>query len=84
MLEIDSLGQNNMYETIELIIYFVSLLTFFTIVFKILRGLNVEGMFKKNHVWEIKAFYIVTSLISAHILSQIILKFYEWAIMIIS
>jgi len=63
----------------ELLIYFVSLLFFFTISFKVLRGLNIEGMFKKNHVWEIKAFYIIMSLVIAHILSEIVLKFFSWA-----
>lgn len=63
----------------ELLIYFVSLLFFFTISFKVLRGLNIEGMFKKNHVWEIKAFYIMMSLVIAHILSEIVLKFFNWA-----
>lgn len=63
----------------ELLIYFVSLLFFFTISFKVLRGLNIEGMFKKNHVWEIKAFYIIMSLVIAHILSEIVLKFFNWA-----
>lgn len=67
----------------ELLIYFVSLIFFFAIIFKMLRGLNVEGLFKKNHIWEIKAFYVVVSLVLSHILSEILLKFYEWALLFI-
>lgn len=68
----------------ELLIYFTSLIFFFIITFKVLRGINVEGLFKKNHIWEIKAFYIIISLVISHILSEVILKFYEWTIIFIN
>ena len=67
----------------ELLVYFVSMTLNVYLVFKILRGINVEVMFKKDHIWEIKAFYIVASLISAHVLSSIILKFFEWGMLIL-
>lgn len=69
---------------IELIIYFAFLIVFFAITFKVMRGLNVEGLFKKNHIWEIQAFYIIISLVIAHVLSTILLRFYEWAILIMN
>ena len=67
----------------ELLVYFVSMTLNFYLVFKILRGINVEGLFKKDHIWEIKAFYVVVSLVLSHILSEVVLKFYEWALLFI-
>lgn len=69
---------------VEFIIYGVFLVIFFAITFKVLKALNIEKNFKTNHVWEIKAAYIIFSLISAHLLAEIVLKFYEWATLIIN
>ena len=63
-------------------IYFISLLTFFTVVFKVLRSINIENIFKKNHVFQIKLTYILISLVIAHIIAEIILKFYGWAVLV--
>lgn len=62
----------------RLITYFASLIFFFAVAFKVLRALNLENAFKKNKVWEIQAAYILFSLVIAHILSEIVLKAYEW------
>lgn len=67
----------------ELIVYFTALLVFFAISFKVLRAVNLENIFKKNHIWEIKAAYILFSLVIAHIIARIIMHFYEWATIII-
>jgi|GEM_PF-4366337 len=72
-----------MFEFIELIIYFIGLITFFAITFKVLRATNLESIFKKNKVFEIKAAYFIISIAIAHILSSILLKFYEWALLIL-
>lgn len=64
---------------IDLVVYFILLIMFFTINFNILRALNFENIFKKNHIWQIKAAYIILSLAFAHILAEILMKFYEWA-----
>ncbi|HHT55238.1 MAG TPA: DUF1146 domain-containing protein [Acholeplasma sp.] len=68
----------------ELIIYFVSLIIFFAVAFNVLKAVNIEGMFKKNKITEIKIAYIIISLVIAHILSEIVLKFYEWAFLILN
>lgn len=57
---------------------------FFAIVFRILRALNIDKHFKANHIWEIKGAYIIFSLVIAHLLTTIILRFYDWAILIIN
>ncbi|VEU80247.1 DUF1146 domain-containing protein [Haploplasma axanthum] len=67
----------------RLIIYFVALLLFFAIVFKVLRALNLENAFKKNHVWEIKVAYIIFSIVIAHLLAEVVMKLYGWSVIII-
>ncbi|WP_026391520.1 DUF1146 family protein [Haploplasma modicum] len=64
---------------IDLVAYFILLILFFAINFNVLKALNIENFFKKNHVWQIKAAYIILSLAFAHILAEILMKFYEWA-----
>lgn len=68
----------------EFIIYGVFLVLFFALSFKVLKALNLEANFKKNHVWEIKVAYIIFSLAIAHLLTGIVLKFYEWALLIVN
>ncbi|MDY0277586.1 MAG: DUF1146 family protein [Acholeplasma sp.] len=48
---------------IALIIYFAGLLLFYALAFKVLRALNIENAFKKNHTWEIKVAYIIFSVL---------------------
>lgn len=62
----------------ELIIYFTSLVLFFILVFKVLRAINIENIFKSDRIFEIKAFYFIVSIAVAHILSEVILKLYSW------
>lgn len=64
---------------IDLVVYFILLIMFFTINFNILRALKIENIFKKNHIWQIKAAYVIVAITFAHILTEILLKFYEWA-----
>jgi len=68
---------------IELVVYFVALIGFFLIAFKVLRAINIESMFKKGKVWEIQAFYIISSVVIAHILASVIVKFVEWTMIVI-
>lgn len=72
-----------MFEFLELIIYFIGLMIFFGITFKVLRATNLENIFKKNKVFEIKVAYFIISIVIAHILSSVLLKFYEWAVLIL-
>lgn len=73
-----------MVEQIRLITYFAFLIVFFAITFKVLRALHIETKFKKNHIWEIKVAYIIISLVVAHLLSEIILKAFDWINLIIN
>lgn len=68
---------------IELLFYFISLMAFFFITFQVLKASNLENVFKKNKIAEIKTAYILISLVFAHILASIVLKFLEWAMLIL-
>jgi len=63
---------------IRLLVYFCSLLTFFMIIFHLLRASKFENIFKKNKAAEIKISYILLSFITSHLLSEIVLRFYDW------
>jgi len=60
---------------IEQMIYFVSLVIFFAVNLRILRALHIENKFEKFKIWEIKAAYFLISLITAHMLAEIMVKF---------
>lgn len=68
---------------IDLIIYFTALIGFFIITFKVLRAINLENIFKKGKIWEIQAFYFIIAIAISHILASVIMKFLEWAVLII-
>lgn len=68
----------------RLVFYFISLITFFIITFRVLRAINIENVFKKNKVIEIKTAYIIISLVISHFLSEIVLKFFDWASLILN
>lgn len=59
---------------IEHIIYFTSLIIFFALALRILSALHLESKFEKMRIWEIKAAYFLLSLISAHLLSEVMVK----------
>ena len=68
----------------RLVFYFISLITIFIITFRVLRAINIENVFKKNKVIEIKTAYIIISLVISHVLSEIVLKFFDWASLILN
>lgn len=57
------------------IVYFTSLVIFFTINTRILRAIHFENKFEKMKLWEIKTAYFLIALIVAHILSEIMVRF---------
>ncbi|HKL95389.1 MAG TPA: DUF1146 family protein [Haploplasma sp.] len=68
----------------EYIIYFASLILFFTLNMQIFRSLNIDKYFKPNSHFQVKAAYIIFSLALAHILASIILKFLDWILVAIN
>lgn len=61
----------------EQIIYFMSLILFFAINLRILGALHIENKFEKFKIWEIKAAYFLISLGLAHMLAEIMVRFYQ-------
>lgn len=56
------------------LIYFTSLIIFFAVALRILRALHIENKFEKFKMWEIKAAYFLLSLIMAHMLAEVMVK----------
>jgi hypothetical protein len=56
-------------------VYFVSLIIFFTINLRILRALHIENKFEKMKIWEIKTAIFLIALIVAHMLAEIMVRF---------
>ncbi len=56
-------------------VYFGSLIVFFGLTLRILQALHIERKFEKMKIWEIKAAYFLLSLIIAHFLAEIMVKF---------
>ncbi|MDR2822628.1 MAG: DUF1146 family protein [Acholeplasmatales bacterium] len=56
------------------LIYFLALIFFFVISFKVFSSIHIENEFNKNKVFEIKAAYVLLSLAVAHLLADMILK----------
>ncbi len=59
------------------LIYFMSLIIFFAVALRILRALHIENKFEKFKIWEIKAAYFLLSLIMAHMLDEVMVKWSE-------
>ncbi len=60
---------------IEQFIYFLSIILFFMLALRILNALHIENKFEKFKIWEIKAAYFLLSLIIAHNLAEIMVRF---------
>lgn len=60
---------------IEQFIYFISIVGFFMIALRIVGALHIENKFEKYKIWEIKAAYFLLSLIIAHNLAEIMVRF---------
>lgn len=58
-------------------VYIFSFIVFFAIAVKVFIALNVEQLFKKGKVWEIKAFVAMASLIFAHLLASFMVQILE-------
>ncbi len=58
----------------EHVVYFTALILFFAIALRILSALHIENKFEKMRIWEIKAAYFLLSLISAHLLAEVMVK----------
>jgi len=50
----------------ETYIYFILLIFFIPVNFKVLLALNIEKNFKKEQIWQIKYAYIVISVLVSH------------------
>jgi len=50
----------------ETYIYFILLLLFIPVNFKVLLALNIEKKFKRDQIWQIKYTYIVISVLVSH------------------
>jgi uncharacterized membrane protein YwzB len=58
------------------IIYAVLLIGFFLICFKVFSKIHIESLFQKGAIFEIRAFYIIISLVVAHLLSEIVIRLF--------
>ncbi|MDR2827996.1 MAG: DUF1146 family protein [Acholeplasmatales bacterium] len=60
------------------IIYVIVFGFSFYLVFKVLRALNVEGLFKQGKILEIKIFYIIACIICSHVLASFVVYLLEF------
>jgi uncharacterized membrane protein YwzB len=56
-------------------IYIFTLLISIPLVWNILYSLRFENLFKSGHIWQIKAAYIIVTLVVSHLLASMLDKF---------
>lgn len=47
-----------------------------------LSGLNIDNLFKKNHVWEARIFMIIVSIITGYLLASFMIDFLKTSIIL--
>lgn len=56
--------------------YFGGLLIGFIWTFKTLQSVNIEGIFKKGHIWQIRSAYTLISLFGGHVFGAVFERIY--------
>ena len=55
--------------------YVFSFLLCIPLVWNILYSLRFENLFKKDHIWQIKTAYVITTVVVSHLLASAITTF---------
>ncbi len=56
--------------------YLIVFLASLPLVFQILMALNLESKFKKNQIWQIKAAYIIVTIVVSHLVAEVFIRLY--------